>query len=290
MCATLLAFGEILWDVYPEEKFLGGASLNFAAHFAKFGHKADMLSALGNDALGEEARAKLVEWKLDHRFVPALGEKETGKCLVTLDENSIPSYNLLNDVAYDYISCDEVSRSFDVLYFGTLALRSDYNFASLKALLARQSFGEIFVDVNIRPPFYSEKTVRFAVQNATILKISQEELPTVAALLGSDERTDHVAFAASLARHYPNLKCIIITLGGDGAYALLCKRGESAFCPAEKVSVKSTVGAGDSFGAAFVSEYLSGKSLAACLKTASAVAGFVVSQTAAVPDYDPKAL
>ncbi len=290
MCAKLLAFGEILWDVYPHEKYLGGASLNFAAHFAKFGHKADMLSALGADALGEEARACLAEWNLDHRFVPALADKETGKCLVTLDENSIPSYDLLSDVAYDYISCDKVAEPFDVLYFGTLALRSEYNFTALNALLEKMRFGEIFVDVNIRPPFYSEKTVRFAVSRATILKISQEELPVVAQLLGSDEVEDHVAFSASLAKHYPNLKCIIITLGGDGAYALNCQSGESASCPARQVKVSSTVGAGDSFGAAFVSEYLAGKPLPACLETATKLAGLVVSQTAAVPDYTPSDL
>lgn len=290
MCAKLLAFGEILWDVYPNEKHLGGASLNFAAHFVKFGHTADMLSALGADALGEEARAQLDAWGLNHRFVPAVTQKETGKCLVTLDENSIPSYNLLSDVAYDYISCDKVNEDFDLLYFGTLALRSQYNFASLKCLLEQKSFGEVFVDVNIRPPFYSKETVLFAVSHATILKISLEELPVVAQLLGSVKGKDHIAFAEELAKAYPNLKCIIITLGGDGAYALNCPTGERAFCPAQKVPVKSTVGAGDSFGAAFVSEYLAQRPTDLCLKTASAVAGFVVSQTAAVPDYDPQNL
>ncbi|MBE6712735.1 MAG: carbohydrate kinase [Ruminococcaceae bacterium] len=286
MSAKILSFGEILWDIYPNEKHLGGASLNFAAHLAKFGHRVDMLSALGADSLGEEARAQLRDWNLGDRFVPALAGRETGACLVTLDENSIPSYNLLKDVAYDCISCEGIREDFDLLYFGTLALRSEYNFASLTELLKQKSFGEIFVDMNIRPPFYSEKTVRFAVSRATVLKISDEELPTVARLLGTKE-TEPRAFAAHLAKAFSNLRCIIITLGGEGAYALSCEDEKGAFCPAKKVSVKSTVGAGDSFGAAFVSEYLSGKDLLSCLQTASAVAGFVVSQTAAVPDYKP---
>ena len=289
MAAKLLAFGEILWDVYPDEKFLGGASLNFAAHFAKFGHKAEMLSALGADALGEEARAQLKAWNLGDRYTPALTEKETGKCLVTLDENSIPSYNLLSDVAYDSISTKGIEEPFDVLYFGTLALRGAYNFDSLNRLLEEKTFGEIFVDVNIRPPFYSEKTVRFACGKATLLKISLEELPVVASLLG-EALVDHQAFAHTLAKKFPNLRQIIITLGGDGAYALNCSTGEEAFCPAKKVKVASTVGAGDSFGAAFVSEYLAGKSLPTSLETASRLAAYVVSQTAAVPDYDPKDL
>ena len=177
MTAKLLAFGEILWDVYPDEKYLGGASLNFAAHFVKFGHEAQMLSALGNDSYGKEAREVLLTWNLGDRYVPALDDRETGKCLVTLDENSIPSYNLLNDVAYDRISTKGIAEDFDVLYFGTLALRGDYNFKELNSLLEEKSFKEIFADVNIRPPFYSEQTVRFACEKATILKISLEELP-----------------------------------------------------------------------------------------------------------------
>ena len=180
MKAKILSFGEILWDVYPDQKHLGGASLNFAAHLAKFGHRVEMLSALGADALGEEARQQLSDWNLGDKYVPALSEKETGKCLVTLDENSIPSYNLLNNVAYDCISCDGIDEDFDVLYFGTLALRGERNSEALTELLAKKSFGEIFVDVNIRPPFYSEKTVRFACGKATLLKISLEELPVVA--------------------------------------------------------------------------------------------------------------
>lgn len=289
MCAKILSFGEILWDVYPNEKFLGGASLNFAAHLAKFGHKVDMLSALGADPLGEEARAELHRWNLGDRFVPALTDKETGKCLVTLDENSIPSYNLLNDVAYDAISCDGIREDFDLLYFGTLALRGENNFSQLQKLLQKKTFSEIFVDVNIRPPFYSEKTVRFALENATLLKISLEELPTVAELLGKNG-SDYKAFAQNLAAQYKNLSRIIITLGGDGAYALNCKTGETALAPAKKVKVYSTVGAGDSFGAAFVSEHLAKKDLAPCLETASRLAAFVVSETAAVPDYAPENL
>ncbi len=290
MCAKLLAFGEILWDVYPDAKYLGGASLNFAAHFAKFGHEAEMLSALGADAMGEEARDQLKTWNLGDRYTPALADRETGKCLVTLDENSIPSYNLLNDVAYDRISTCGIAEDFDLLYFGTLALRGAYNFDSLNRLLEQKTFGEIFVDVNIRPPFYSEKTVRFACSHATVLKISLEELPVVAGLLGEAENTDYKAFAHALARNFPNLRCIIITLGGDGAYALNCKKGEDAFCAAKKVAVASTVGAGDSFGAAFVSKYLSDASLPECLETASRLAAFVVSQTAAVPEYTPENL
>jgi fructokinase len=288
MAAKLLAFGEILWDVYPDEKFLGGASLNFAAHFAKFGHKAEMLSALGADALGEEARAQLKAWNLGDRYTPALTEKETGKCLVTLDENSIPSYNLLTDVAWDDIRCQSAAKdAFDVLYFGTLALRSPINQKNLKDLLKSNTFSDIFVDVNIRPPFYSAESVRFALENGTIVKISDEEFPTVAAVLDLPYTDDQAENARSLAMRFPNIRLLLITLGSKGALALDTINGKLYTQPAAQAQPVSTVGAGDSFGAAFLTKLYAGAPLEACLKYATEVAALVVSRYEAIPDYQP---
>ena len=279
----ILSFGEILWDVYPDESYIGGAPLNFAAHLKKHGEEVYMLSALGEDSLGERARHVLEEWGINVEYVSVLKDKETGKCLVTLDENSLPSYNLLYDVAYDFIDSGVVTENFDVLYFGTLALRSVGNLNSIKALLEKGVFGEVFVDVNIRPPFYSKESVELAINNATILKVSLEELYEVASLLDMKESEDYKAFAKELKKKNPWLKCIIITLGADGAYAL--EHGEY-YCPAEKACVVSTVGAGDSFSASFLHKYLKGNNVKDCLKYASRVAGFVVSHSAAVPDYN----
>jgi len=282
---SILSFGEILWDVYPDEKYLGGASLNFAAHLAKNGECACMLSALGQDDLGAEAKNRVESWGVSTEFVAMLPDRQTGKCLVTLDENRIPSYNLLQDVAYDYIPTDRVEGDFDVLYFGTLALRGEYNRAALERLLARKQFREVFVDVNIRPPFYSEESVRFAFSKASIVKVSDEELPVVQSLLGMENSNDYKAFARALAEKYENLRCVIITRGGEGAYALDCRTGIDAACPSEKVKVVSTVGAGDSFSAGFLHKYLQGAPLSHCLSYAAKIAGFVVSQYDAVPDY-----
>ena len=128
-----------------------------------------------------------------------------------------------------------------------------------------------------------------AAENATILKISEEELDEVARLLGM-EKAKHNVFAKALAKKYGNLRYIIITLGGDGAYALDCGSGAEVTCPSEKVKVASTVGAGDSFGAAFLHKLFAGGDLKACLAYAGKVAAFVVSQNPAVPEYDPKKL
>lgn len=282
----ILSFGEILWDVYPDKKYIGGAPFNFAAHLAKHKQKVYMLSALGADALGKEAAKMLDENGVSAEFVSVSQSKQTGKCLVTLDENSVPAYNLLQDVAYDYINCENVPDDFDILYFGTLSLRSEYNFTSLDKLLKKNTFKEIFVDVNIRPPYYSEKTVRFAMEKATILKISLEELPAVSQAIKKEEKDCFEQFAKEISSEYRNLKIIIVTLGAKGAFALDCKSGKYYNCAGKKVKVASTVGAGDSFCAAFLHQYVIGNDIQLCLEYAAAVAGFVVSGYDAVPNYN----
>ena len=285
---SILSFGEILWDVYPDDKYIGGAPLNFAAHLAKHGERVAMLSAVGEDELGKAALRQLDSWGISTAHVAVSNEKATGACLVTLDERAVPSYNLLKDVAYDYIPFDEKAGGFDVLYFGTMALRSAYNGESLRRLLQNGQYNEVFVDINLRPPFYSAETVRFAVEHATIIKISDEELPKVAQLLEIDQTLPQV-FAAALVKQNPQLRCVIVTLGADGAMAYDPAADTYHSCASERVEVASTVGAGDSFSAAFLHKYLQKEALGTCLCYAAKVAGFVVSHYEAVPDYDVKA-
>lgn len=280
-----IAFGEILWDVYPDEKHIGGAPLNFAAHLARHGEQVALLSAVGRDELGDLALRQLKKWGISDEYVSVLSEKQTGRCMVTLDDSGVPSYNLLDDVAYDRIACPEVTKA-DVLYFGTLALRSKNNFQTLKRLLKHNAFTSVFVDINLRKPFYSPEIVEFAVQNATILKVSMEELEQTAALLGITQNNPG-EFAKQLADEYKNLSVILITLGADGAYSYSADSGKEYTCPGIKVPVCSTVGAGDSFSAAFIHEYLLGNDMDSCLMHAVYIAGLVVSRPEAVPDYAP---
>jgi fructokinase len=174
-----LAFGEVLWDVYENSKHIGGAPLNFAAHFKKCGGESWILTAVGNDELGKETVLEIEKLGVNTDYIFTV-EKQTGRCLVTLDENSVPKYNLLNDVAYDCIQSPCIPNGFfDVLYFGSLALRGENNSTVLKKLIKENHFKNIFVDVNIRPPFFSAETIKFAFENATIMKISNEELPII---------------------------------------------------------------------------------------------------------------
>ena len=285
----VLSFGEIIWDVYPDEKHLGGAPLNFAAHFAKQGGEAYVLSALGDDELGNEALNKLSFWKVNAEYVSVLSGKDTGKCLVTLDKQGVPTYNIVRDSAYDYINCSSVSDEFDALYFGTLALRNEYNRREISELIKSHSFKEIFVDVNLREPFISRESLMLCMENATVLKISDEELSAVSKILYNTEY-DYKNIATEISKTFQNIKFIIITLGEKGSYAYDVHNKTSFSCAAERVTVASTVGAGDSFSAVFLYKYMCGFDIDSCLKSASRISAYVVSKTEAVPEYDPDSL
>ena len=131
----ILAFGEVLWDIYDDERYIGGAPLNFAAHLSMHGEDVYMISSVGNDELGKESIQNIKKLNINTEYISISNKWSTGKCFVTLDENTTPRYDLLCGVAYDYISSEKVEGDFDVLYFGTMALRSEYNISSLKELL-----------------------------------------------------------------------------------------------------------------------------------------------------------
>ena len=280
----ILSFGEVLWDVYPDKKFIGGAPLNFAAHLAKHNEDVSILTSVGDDELGIEALKNIEKLNICTHLIQKNHIKETGKCFVSLNEKQIPSYNLLNDVAYDYIDCSNIKEKYDILYFGTLALRGEYNNRSLKQFVENNKFKEIFVDVNIRPPFYNDDVILFALNRATIIKISEEELPVILKAIDCAEADVNNA-AEIICEKFSNLKFVIITCGSKGSIILNCKTKEIFSCQASKTKAVSTVGAGDSFSAGFLHKYLKGEKVSDSLKYATRIADFVVSRYEAIPDY-----
>ena len=242
-----------------------------------------MASAIGEDDLGKQAIQKLKSWNVNTDYVNVDKQLQTGQCIVKLDEKGIPTYNLLRNVAYDHIECRAENEQFDALYFGTLSLRDSDNLISLKNLLKNNLFKEVFVDVNIRPPFYSKDSILFALDNATIIKISDEELPILLKTVYGDLSDGKNVFSV-LSESFRNLKMIILTMGEKGSVAYDCRKNEKYEMGAKKVTVVSTVGAGDSFSAAFMYSYLSGKNIEECLREASELSAFVVSQKDAIPE------
>lgn len=277
---NVLSFGEIIWDVYENEKFIGGAPLNLAAHCSKQGADVYMLSCVGNDDLGTAALKEVENFKVRTHFISINKEKETGKCIVTLNENGVPSYNVLTDVAYDYIKTpDNINDiSFDVFCFGTLALRSNENLETVKSILKNADIKKVYCDINIRPPFYSEQVIIFALENSNILKISDEELHYVTEACGLKELED-------IAEKYKNLEFILLTQGDKGATVYDCKSKKAYSQTAPEIKVASSVGAGDSFGATFICEYYKTDNIEKSLKKAIEISAFVVSQKEAIPEY-----
>ena len=279
-----LAFGEVLWDVYPESQHIGGAPLNFAAHFRKCGGEAHIVTAVGYDNLGDETVKAIRKLGVGTKYL-CRTDVETGKCLVSLNERGVPAYNLLDNVAYDYMEkLDLNDENFELLYFGTLSLRHENNIAVLREIISSNSFREIILDVNIRAPYYSKDVINFAMENATIVKISEEELPTVMQLIGKIASSVGES-AEIISANFEKLKMVIITRGENGSLVYDCVLQKLYECSAEKVNVVSTVGAGDSFTAAFSAKYLKTGNVTKALKIATKISGYVVSCEEAIPDY-----
>ncbi len=285
---AVLVFGEIIWDVYPHRSCIGGAPLNFAAHFVREGGRAALLSAVGRDALGEGALEFLQKNGVDADFVSRV-DFPTGRCDVTLSEGGIPSYFVVPDVAYDHIPVDSALPSaiqtagYDVLYFGTLAQRGESR-AALELLLKAGSFRHVFCDVNLRPDCYDTKSVENCLTHATLLKISDEEEPLLRAVAGYlPADTVSEAAPAALMERYPQIDAVVLTCGAKGATLYL--RGCAPLnVPAAPTEVVSTVGAGDSFGAAFLYHTLIGDDPQRCMEAAARRAAHVIAHSEAVPE------
>ncbi len=285
----ILTIGEIIWDVYSDKKCIGGAPLNFAAHASLSGADAAMVSAVGCDEYGQSAKKYLADFGVCTKYIKT-SDKTTGICDVTVNERGIPSYSVRRDTAYDNIILSDEDTAqinkdgFDLFYFGTLIQRSEVSCAAVKKILTECKFQDVICDINLRPDCYSKKSVLTCLENATILKMSDEEEPLFRSLGiydGTPEGNENIA--KTLAEQFPNLKIIIITMGAKGSFAYRTSDGKCVIQPPIGDKVVSTVGAGDSFAAALCFAYLSGKTLEEAMREGAILSGIVVSRTEAVP-------
>lgn len=280
---TLLSFGEILYDVYVDENraAIGGAPFNLAKYYAASGGKAYLMSAVGRDELGKNAFAYCRECGVKSDFL-LYTDYPTGTVEVRLDTNKVPSYAFNENTAYHSINpaentLNEIKASdADILAFGTLIQASRVNRTTLDKLIDLKNWKEIFCDINIRKTGKKREYVEKCLTSATILKFSAEE-EAVFSELGILSGGDSVS---ELAAKYSNLKIILRTKGEQGSEGWL--RGEGICrCPAVKPDkIVTTVGAGDSFGAAFLKAYASGAAMDDCLKAAAETSARVISGSA----------
>ncbi len=284
MLPAIVGLGEVLWDLFPDGPRFGGAPTNFACHAAMLDTDAAVVSRVGEDDLGERAVAALRELGVETAFVGRDREHATGVVRVQLDPDGRPQYEITEDVAWDHIAwsdeLDDLARRADAACFGTLAQRSEASRATIRRFLrAMRPGGLRILDVNLRPPFVDKQVVLDSLGLADSVKLSDEELPEVAAMCGLSGTAPDMM--RGLRERY-GLRLVAVTRGAEGATLL----GDEGFveCPAVPVVVKDTVGAGDAFTAAMAVGWLRGADLGTIGRHACRVAAFVCTQTGATPD------
>ena len=283
-----IVYGETIWDIYPEEKVNGGAAFNYAAHLAPLGAETYFISAVGNDDLGDEALSEAKRHGIMTDFI-VKNSKKTGACIVTLDGEGIPVFDVISDTAYDNIELDRecVERlaelKADVFYFNTLCQRGNVSRNTLRTLLDCVSFPNTVCDINIRKDCYDSDSLSLCMEKCSLVKISDEEGHVLYdfGLIGSGSGD----FLRDVADAYPNIRYIAYTLGSRGSRVLDTAEGKT--CDSgipEKVDVVSTVGAGDCYCASLTYEiYFRKHNLADSVSFATERCLKVVSRREAVP-------
>ena len=267
----IIGIGEIVWDMLPQGKQLGGAPLNFAHFAAQLGAEAYAVSAVGKDRLGDEALAAAAKTSVDLSYIQRR-DLPTSRVLITLDAAGIPQYEIVENVAWDDLSCSEEALSLmsdaSVVCWGSLAQRSPLSRESILRLIdaAPESCLRVF-DINIRQHYYSREIIEGSLKRTDILKLNEDELPLVAQLLGLEKPIENL-----FSRF--GLRYLVHTCGASHS-EVYGPKGLLSRLETPKVEVVDTVGAGDSFTAAFVTSLLNGESVQEAHETAVRVSAFV---------------
>lgn len=279
----IVAVGEILWDLLPAGRQMGGAPANFACHARALGADARIISRVGDDPLGREILQRLKELHVPVNGVSVDPEKPTGTVSVELAADGQPRFTIHGDVAWDRLQSDptatEIVASADVICFGSLAQRGEPSRSAIRALVSAAPAGAIRVfDVNLRQNFYSRELIEASLKLANVMKLNDTELPVVAKFF--DLHGAPLEQLKGLAERF-DLKCVALTRGGQGS--LLLSHGRASDHPGVPVSVVDTVGAGDAFTAALTVGMLAGWDLDDINQRANEVAAHVASCTGATP-------
>jgi len=262
MKKTILAFGEVLWDILPSCTVLGGAPFNFAYRVNSLGNIGLMVSRLGRDELGRKAFDQVVQLGLDTTYIQWDKHLPTGTVQVSFDEDNNPDFVIIPQVAYDQIELTDTlldaASTADCLCFGTLSQRSEKSRKTIERLLEKA--GEIlkFLDINLRKDCYNLETVSFSLQKADVLKLNGDEAHQLGRMLGVSHQ-NIPEFCEEMLDKW-SLEHCVVTLGEKGAFAM-STRGEKIYVPGYRVKLVDSIGSGDAFSAGFVHEILRGTSI-----------------------------
>lgn len=289
MNEIVVGMGEALWDVLPEGKKIGGAPANFAYHVSQFGLPSCVVSAIGDDALGKEIIENFTSKGLDQLIAEV--PYPTGTVQVEIDQTGIPLYDIKENVAWDNIPytehLDALAKRTKAVCFGSLAQRNMVSRNTINHFLdtmPKDDDSLIVFDVNLRQGFYNKEILCKSMKNCNILKINDEELITVSRMFGYPGIDLQDKCWILLGKY--NLKMLILTCGINGSYVFT--PGNVSFQPTPKVEVADTVGAGDSFTAAFIASILKGKSVTEAHSIAVKTSAYVCTQKGAMPILPPE--
>ena len=278
---SIVCFGEVLWDLYPDKKIIGGAPFNVFSRLHNLGNNVDFISSIGNDKLGNEILEHFNQNNYSNKFLNIDEKYETGSVIITL-KNGEPSYKILSNVAWDFIplkaNYDEILSDLDILVYGSLASRNIGSFKTLKELTKQSKFN--ILDLNIRESYYDFEKVSYLVNSADFLKVNLEELELINQLFKFNiSGTQNLIF--KILKQF-DLKYVCVTNGEIESMIYDGKNFEIA--KSFKVDSIDNVGAGDNFLAALIDELLIKKNnLKSSLRIASAYGAITTTKNGAVP-------
>jgi fructokinase len=281
--SLVIGIGELLWDIFPNEKKMGGAPANFAYHVAKAGIKSLVLSAVGEDELGNELLALLnktgLQYDVQKKSYP------TGAVQVGLDDYGVPQYEICEPVAWDFIEMKRewelIARDAAAVCFGSLAQRGNVSRNSIRQVvkIVPENAYKVF-DINLRQHFFSKELIQESFNLCNVLKINDEELEMVSGMFELFGTQDEICQV--LIKDY-NLKLLVLTCGTNGSF--LYTNTQKSFRKTPEVNVADTVGAGDSFTAAIVIGLLKSWPLEEMHDMAVKLSAFVCTSNGAMPEY-----
>lgn len=288
---NIVGLGEILWDIFPEGKKLGGAPTNFIYYTKSLGQRGIIVSRVGSDPLGREILDRIEDLSMDSTYIQSDLSYPTGTVDVKLKAGQ-PSYIINEMVAWDFLILDsrlkKLAADADAVCFGTLAQRSSKSKDTISRFLKLTGNKTIKIfDINLRQSFYSDQIIRQSLENANILKLNSDELKILKNLLDHPNSDSEINLCRKIVNEY-NLELLCLTKGSGGS--LILDRSNHFTHKGYKIEVADTVGSGDAFTAAMVVQYLKGKTLKEISDAANQLGSWVASQNGATPVLDEKFL
>ena len=285
--ALMVGLGEVLWDLLPSGKIMGGAPANFAYMANALGDRGVIASRIGSDPLGEEAYAAMAEFGLNTQYLQRDQAHETGFAKVAIDEAGQPQFTIKEHASWDFLEWtpewEELAPRADVVCFGSLAQRSPVSAATVERFLRNSRSDAIRIfDVNLRQSYYTSEVLKRSLYYANVVKLTDQELVRVMTLTGLEASGDEER-ARRLLDEF-DLRLVCVTRGSRGS--VLVSREETVVHPGFTVRVVDAVGAGDAFAACLAHHLVRGRSLAEINEFANRLASWVATQVGATPPLD----